>query len=122
MPLRKENSIAHSPDRNSLLGLDGELALGEVRLLLLLLLGDAGGVGLGQAATDGPRLLRAQVERQVLLLRVEQAQLVALVGVDHGQGSGDGFAEVVSIQKENVSPGILNSAIPFFHLFSFLLL
>lgn len=74
-------------------------------LLLLLLLRHSAGILLRQRTADRSGLLGSQVERQVLLLGVEQAQLVALVGVDDGQGTGDGFAEVVSVRKviDNVS-------------------
>ena len=51
---------------------------------------------LAQPPPDRPRLLGAQIEGQVLLLRVEEAQLLSLVGVDDGEDAGDGFAEVVT--------------------------
>jgi len=61
-----------------------------------LLLRHSAGVFLAQPSSDGPGLLRSEVEREVLLLLVEQPELVALVGIDDGQDAGDGFAEVVS--------------------------
>lgn len=77
--------------------LDGELPLREVSLLLLLLLGHALGVLGRQAAADGTSLLRAEVEWQVLLLLVEEAELGALVCVDDGEDAGDRLADVVAI-------------------------
>ncbi len=37
-----------------------------------------------QPPPDRPRLLRAQIEREVLFLRVEEAELLPLVRVDDG--------------------------------------
>ncbi len=42
-------------------------------------------------------LLGAQVQGQVFLVLVEEAELGALGGVDDGEDAGDGFAEVVAI-------------------------
>lgn len=81
----------------SSLGLDGVLALGEVGRPLLLLRGDAAGILLGESPTNGAGLFGSQVEREVLLLRVELAQRVALVRVDDRQGTGDRLAEVVAV-------------------------
>jgi hypothetical protein len=67
-----------------------------MRLPLLLLLGDSAGILLAQSSADGAGLFRSQIEREILLLLVEEPQLVALVGVDDGQSAGDGFAEIVS--------------------------
>lgn len=53
-------------------------------LSLLLLLGDAASVLDAESSADGAGLLGSQVEREVLLLGVELAQGVALVGVDDG--------------------------------------
>ena len=47
-----------------------------------------------QSPPDGSCLLRTQIEREILLLRVEEAELLALIGVDDCQDAGDGFAEV----------------------------
>ena len=62
---------------------------------------------LAQTPPDCARLLRAQVQRQVFLVLVEDAQLGALVGVDDGEDAGDGFAEVVTVLrgKEQVLAG-----------------
>lgn len=44
---------------------------------------------LGQASSDGASLLWSEVEREVLLALVEQAELRSLVGVDDCEDSGD---------------------------------
>ena len=79
-----------------LLGLDHVIPLREVPLPLLLLIGPRTSLVLSQRTAHGAGLLRAEVEREVLLLLVEDAQLVALVGVDDGEDAGDGFADVVA--------------------------
>ena len=90
------HAILKAPSRLCL-RLDGILPLGEMHLPLLLLLSDSAGVLLAQSPSDGTGLLDSEVERQVLLALVEETELVALVGVDDGQGTGDRFAEVVSM-------------------------
>ena len=55
---------------------------------------------LRQAPPDRPCLFWAQVERQVFLVLVEDAELRALVGIDDGEHAGDGFAEVVTVLGE----------------------
>lgn len=85
--------------------LDSEVPLGEVPLLLLLLLGDEGGLVLGQPPADSAGLLWAEVEWQVLLALVEDAELRALVKVDDGEDTGDRLADVVAVKpsmSENV--------------------
>ena len=72
-------------------------------LLLLLALGHSAGVLLGKCAAEGAGLLRSQVEGQVLLLLVEEAELVTLGGVDDGQDTGDGLADVVAVKSVPVS-------------------
>lgn len=64
-------------------------------LLLLLLLGDARSILLAQSSADGTGLLCAEVEGQVLLVLVEDAQLRALVDVDDGQDASDGLADIM---------------------------
>jgi hypothetical protein len=44
---------------------------------------------LGQTSPNGACLLWSEVERQVLLALVEQAELRSLVGVDDSEDSGD---------------------------------
>lgn len=65
-------------------------------LTLSLLLADKGLLVLGHLASELPRLLRSQVERHVLLLLVEQAELLALCDIDDCEDAGDGLAEVVA--------------------------
>ena len=79
--------------------LDGEVALREVSVLLGLLLGDKVLLVLGHSPADGASLLGAEVERQVLLALVEDAELSALVGVDDGEDAGDRFADVVAVTQ-----------------------
>jgi len=71
-----------------------------VRRLLLLLFGDSAGILLAQLSSDGTGLFWSEIEREVLLLCVEDAELVALVGVDDGKDSSDRLAEVVSIFED----------------------
>lgn len=66
-------------------------------LALLGLLQLPRGVLGGETATDGTGLLWAKVEGHVLLVLVEQAHVVALLGVDDGQDTGDRLAEVVAV-------------------------
>lgn len=72
-------------------------------LALLGLLQLPRGILGGQAATDGTGLLRAEVERHVLLVLVEQAHVVSLLGVDDGQNTGDRLAEVVAVCRDCMS-------------------
>lgn len=67
-----------------------------MHLPLLLLLRHARGLKLRQPPPNGPRLLGAQVEREIFLALVEEAQLRALLSVDVGEDAGDGFPEVVA--------------------------
>lgn len=70
-------------------------------LALLGLLQLPRGVLRGKTATDGTGLLGAEVERHVLLVLVEQAHVVALLGVDDGQDTGDRLAEIVAGTEES---------------------
>lgn len=79
--------------------LDGVFALREVLLALLRLLQLPCGVLRRQAATDGAGLLGAEVEREVLLVLVEEAQVVSLLGVDDGEDAGDRLSEVVAADR-----------------------
>jgi hypothetical protein len=54
---------------------------------------------LGQTSPNGAGLLWSEVERQVLLALVEQAELRSLVGVDDSEDSGDRLSEVVAIDR-----------------------
>lgn len=77
--------------------LDGILALREVHVLLALLLGDERSLVLGESSTDGTGVLGSEVEREVLLVLVEEAELDALVGLDDGQDTGDRLANIVAV-------------------------
>ena len=68
-----------------------------MRILLPLLLRHPSGLILGQTATDGARALGAEVERQVFLFLVEDAELRPLVGVNHCEHACDRFAEIVAV-------------------------
>ena len=50
-----------------------------------------------QPPPDRSRLLRAQIQREVLLLGVEETELLALVRVDDCEDAGDGFTEVGAV-------------------------
>ena len=80
--------------------LNGVVALGEVPQLLGGLLGDEVGLVLGQSPADGAGLLGAEVEGQVLLALVEDAELSALVGVDDGEDASDRLADVVAVTQD----------------------
>ena len=94
----------HLSQQHLSLSLDGVLALWEVGRALDGLLKLASRVLLGETATDGTGLLGAEVEREVLLVLVEQAELGALVGVDDGQDLGDGLADVMAVMRGLVMP------------------
>jgi hypothetical protein len=64
------------------------------------LLGDEVGLVLGQSPADGAGLLGAEVEGQVLLALVEDAELSALVGVDDGEDASDRLADVVAVTQD----------------------
>jgi hypothetical protein len=76
--------------------LDSILPLWEMRLPLRHLLQHSCLVLLGQPSPDSPRLLRSEVEREVFLVLVEEAELSALVGVDDGEDFGNRFTEIVA--------------------------
>ena len=79
--------------------LNGVVPLGKVPLLLLLLLSHQVRLVLCQTSTDGTGLLLAEIEREVLLALVEDAELCALVGVDDSEAAGDGLADVVAVLR-----------------------
>lgn len=84
-------------------------------LALLGLLQLPRGVLRGEAATDGTGLLGAEVEGHVLLVLVEQAHVVALLGVDDGQDTGDRLAEVVAVTERYLSVFRNLSSFPILH-------
>jgi len=65
--------------------------------LLLLLLRHFPRLMLRQPPPDRPRLLRSQIQWQVLLTLIEEPKLRTLVRVDYCEDFGDGFAEVVAM-------------------------
>lgn len=73
-----------------------------MRKSLLRALGDALGVLRAQASADGAGLLGSEVEGSVLLVLVEEAELLALSGVDDGQSAGDRLADVVAMGHMSV--------------------
>lgn len=50
-----------------------------------------------QPAADRARLLRPEIERDVLLALVEETELCAVVRIDDGQNTGDGLADIRSV-------------------------
>lgn len=68
-------------------------------LLLALLLRLLGGLVLGESAAQGTGVLGSEVEREELLVLVEQAELGALVEVDDGENAGDRLANVVAVKS-----------------------
>ncbi len=86
------------------LGLDGELAQGEVLGTLGLSRGELGGLGRGQAATNGTGLLLAQVQGLELLGGVELSQLSHLLLVDDCQDGGDRLADHTTVATNKQNP------------------
>ena len=66
-------------------------------LLLPLLLRLLVGLVLGHTAAQSTGVPGAEVEREVLLVLVEQAELGALVEVDDGENASDRLANVVAV-------------------------
>jgi hypothetical protein len=83
--------------------LDRELALREVHLVLLGLLQLSRRVGGRQASADRAGLLGSKIQRSVLLVLVEQAELSSLLQVDHGEHASDRLAEIVTVVRDMVS-------------------
>ena len=69
-------------------------------LLLPLPLSGGGGLVLCESSTQSAGQLRTQIEREVRLVLVEQAELGALVGVDDGEDTSDRFADIVAVKKK----------------------
>ena len=67
------------------------------------LVGGLGTLVLGETAADLTGELGAEVEREVLLVLVEQTQLSALVGVDDGENTSDRLANLAAKKKILVS-------------------
>lgn len=86
----KNDQILHRPAHFHLsLCLDSVLSLREMNGALLRLLQGLLALVLRQASSDGTGLLWSEVEWEVLLVLVEQAELRALVGVDDCEDLGD---------------------------------
>lgn len=81
--------------------LNGVLPLGEVDGTLAELVGGLGTLVLGETAADLTSELGAEVEREVLLVLVEQTQLSALVGVDDGENTSDRLANLAAKKKNS---------------------
>lgn len=63
---------------------------------LALLVGGLGALVLGETAANLTGELGAEIEREVLLVLVEQTQLSALVGVDDGENASDRLANLAA--------------------------
>jgi hypothetical protein len=83
--------------------LDSVLALREVGGTLLRLLQLLAGLSGRQPSPDGTSLLGTEVQGQILLVLVEQAELGALLQVDDGQDAGDGLAQVVAMEGHKLA-------------------
>ena len=92
--------IHRAQDRISYL--NSVLPLGEVDLALALALSGAGSLVPGKTAAQVTGELGAEVEREVLLVLVEQTELGALVGVDDGENTSNRLADVVAVDCEKV--------------------
>lgn len=68
-------------------------------LLLALPLGNPRGLVRGESSAHGTCLLGSQVQRDVLLVLVEETQLGALGDVDDGQDAGDRLANLAAGEK-----------------------
>lgn len=77
-------------------GADSKPPLREVAQPLLGLLSNDLALLRAKASTDSASLFRAEIERGVLLVLVEEAELLALGCVDDGQGASNCLADVVA--------------------------
>lgn len=68
-------------------------------LLLLLFGGLQARFMSGQSPSDGTGLLWAEIKRKILLALVENAELVALLGVDDSENLSDGLAYVMDLSE-----------------------
>lgn len=91
--------------------LHSELPLREVCLPLLGLLQNSRRVLGGKTTADSAGLLGAEIERKVLLVLVEEAELSTLLGVDDGENASDGLAKIVA---EHRAWSVMHS--PNFHI------
>lgn len=91
------------PSIDIFLCLDSKSPLREVADPLLRLLSNELCLVLGKLAAQCTSLLCAEIEWEVLLALVEQAQLLSLCGVDDGEDACDGFADVVAVKGETLA-------------------
>jgi hypothetical protein len=96
-PVDRVSAIVSDLSVRNMQYLDRVIPLWEVHLLLLLPLGDLARLALGQLSPQGARLLRSQVERLVLLVLVEKAQLCSLGRVDDCEDAGDRLSDVGAV-------------------------
>jgi hypothetical protein len=82
--------------------LDGIFPLGKVSRPLLRLQQGLLALVLAQASSDGTGLLRSEVEGEVFLVLVEEAELCSLVGVDNCEDLGDGLSDIMAIDAEKL--------------------
>jgi hypothetical protein len=78
--------------------LDSVVSLRKVRCALLGLLQRSCAVLCRESSSDGASLFWSEIEREVLLVLVEEAELRALVGVDDCENLGYTLSEVVAIK------------------------
>jgi len=62
---------------------------------------------LAQASSDGTGLLRSEVEREVFLILVEEAELCSLVGVDDCENLGNRLSDIMAIRTDELVTHIL---------------
>jgi hypothetical protein len=74
-----------------------------VDLALALALGGPGSLELGETAAEVTGELGAEVQRDVLLVLVEQTQLSALVGVDDGENASDRLANFGAVNEKEIT-------------------
>lgn len=72
-------------------------------LLLALPLGDPRRLVRGKSSAHGTRLLGSQIQRDELLVLVEEAQLGALGEVDDGQDARDRLANLTAVRNHQIS-------------------
>jgi len=87
----------HSAPHHLSLSLDGIFPLGKVSRPLLRLQQGLLALVLAQASSDGTGLLRSEVEGEVFLVLVEEAELCSLVGVDDCEDLGDGLSDIMDL-------------------------
>lgn len=90
--------------------LNGVLALREVNRTLLCLLQGHRTLGLAETSADGTGLFWAEIERHVLFVLVEEAELGALVGVNDCEDLGDRLADIVAAERILISSLLIFSS------------